>query len=271
MYESFYGFSEPPFSVAPDPMFLYFAKGHKTAWDFLEYSMINRSAISVITGQIGSGKTTLIRHLIGQVDRSISVGLVSNTSASFFELLQSILFSFKLEYKNKQKMEMFHTFVEFLIRDYGRGKHSLLIIDEAQNLSIESLEELRMLSNVNVDKDLLLQIVMVGQTDLRHKLSQPELKHLAQRLAVSHDIQRLDASETEGYINHRIQVAGYKDLRPLFDGQACAVVHQETEGTPRLINILCDAALVYGFGMQKKLIDGNIVAEAARDRRHFGI
>ena len=156
MYEAFYGFREKPFSIIPDPGFLYFSPKHRMAFDLLEYGLMNQAGFNVITGEIGTGKTTLIRHLLGQMSTDVTVGLISNTHQSFGELLQWILFAFNQDYRGKQKVEMFHTFLDFLVEQYGQGKRTVLIVDEAQNMSAETLEELRMLSNVNADKDQVL-------------------------------------------------------------------------------------------------------------------
>jgi general secretion pathway protein A len=270
MYEIFYGFREKPFSIIPDPGFLYLSKQHRMALDLLEYGMMNQAGFNVVTGEIGTGKTTLIRHLLGQMDRGVTVGLISNTHQSFGELLQWILFAFKLDYRGKGKVELFHTFVEFLISEYAQGRRTVLIVDEAQNMAPETLEELRMLSNVNADKDQVLQVILVGQAGLRDLLQRPDLEQFAQRIAVDYHLDPLDQDETARYIRHRLDVAGGTDPQ-LFDDAACVAVYEHTGGVPRLINLLCDTALVYGFAEQRKQIDGPLVHEVAADKARGGI
>ncbi len=270
MYEAFYGFREKPFSIIPDPGFLYLSRKHRMALDLLEYGLMNQAGFNVVTGDIGTGKTTLIRHLLGHMDRSMTVGLISNTHHSFGELLQWILFAFKLDYRGKEKVELFHTFVEFLISEYAQGRRTVLIVDEAQNMSPETLEELRMLSNVNADKDQVLQVILVGQARLRDLLQRPDLEQFAQRIAVDYHLEPLEGDETARYIRHRVAVAGGADP-DLFDDAACAAIHAYTGGVPRLINLLCDTALVYGFAEQKKRIGVQIVDEVMADKLRGGI
>jgi len=270
MYEAFYGFREKPFSIIPDPGFLYFSPKHRMAFDLLEYGLMNQAGFNVITGEIGTGKTTLIRHLLGQMGPDVTVGLISNTHQSFGELLQWILFAFNLEYRGKEKVEMFHTFLDFLVQQYGQGKRAVLIVDEAQNMSAETLEELRMLSNVNADKDQVLQVILVGQAGLRDTLRRPDLEQFAQRIAVDYHLEALNQDETRTYIRHRISVAGV-DNPELFEDAACVAVYQHSQGVPRLINLLCDTSLVYGFAEQKAKIDAQIVNDVAADKQKGGI
>ena len=270
MYEAFYGFREKPFSIIPDPGFLYFSPKHRMAFDLLEYGLMNQAGFNVITGEIGTGKTTLIRHLLSQMGPDVTVGLISNTHQSFGELLQWILFAFNLEYRGKEKVEMFHTFLDFLVKQYGQNKRAVLIVDEAQNMAAETLEELRMLSNVNADKDQVLQVILVGQAGLRDTLRRPDLEQFAQRIAVDYHLEALNQNETRTYIRHRINVAGV-DNPGLFDDAACDAVYQHSQGVPRLINLLCDTALVYGFAEQKAKIDAQIVNDVAADKQKGGI
>lgn len=270
MYEAFYGFREKPFSITPDPGFLYFSPKHRMAFDLLEYGLMNQAGFNVISGEIGTGKTTLIRHLLGQLGPDMTVGLISNTHRSFGELLQWILFAYGLEYKGKEKVEMFHTFLDFMLEQYAQNKRTVLIVDEAQNMAPETLEELRMLSNVNADKDQVLQVILVGQAQLRDLLRRPDLEQFAQRIAVDYHLEALDQEETRIYIRHRVTVAGGNNS-DLFDDTACNAVYQHSQGVPRLINLLCDTALVYGFAEQKHVIDAQLVHDVARDKMKGGI
>jgi len=270
VYETFYGFREKPFSIIPDPSFLYFSSKHSTALALLEYGLMNQAGFNVITGEIGTGKTTLIRYLLSQIDRDVTVGLISNTHRSFGELLQWILFAFKLEHRGKDKVEMFQDFLEFLLQEYSHNRRTVLIVDEAQNMTPDTLEELRMLSNVNTDKDQVLQLILVGQAELRETLRRPEMEQFAQRIAVDYHLASLEGEETRAYIRHRIKVAGGSDPL-LFDDAACDVVFQYSHGVPRLINLLCDAALVYGFAEQRPRIEARIIEEVAQDKQKGGI
>ncbi len=271
MYESFYGFDEKPFSLLPDPGFLFMSKKHRQALAMLEYGLMNQAGFTVITGEIGAGKTTLVRQLLGQIAKNleVTVGLVSNTHRSFGELMQWVLYAFKLEYRDKEKVELYQTFAEFLTREYESGKCTVLIIDEAQNLSLEALEELRMLANINADKDQVLQLVLVGQPGLRDMLRTPELEQFAQRIAIDFHLQTLDLQETCEYIKHRISVVGGDSN--LFEAAACVAVYYYTKGTPRLINVLCDTALVCGFAEQRKTIDADLIHDVVRDKTVGGI
>ncbi len=271
MYESFYGFDEKPFSLLPDPGFLFMSKKHRQALAMLEYGLMNQAGFTVITGEIGAGKTTLVRQLLGQIAKNmeVTVGLVSNTHRSFGELMQWVLYAFKLEYRGKEKVELYQTFAEFLSREYESGKRTVLIIDEAQNLSLEALEELRMLANINADKDQVLQLVLVGQPGLRDMLRTPELEQFAQRIAIDFHLQTLELQEACEYIRHRISVVGGD--RELFEAAACVAVYYYTKGTPRLINVLCDTALVCGFAEQRKVIDADLIHDVVRDKTVGGI
>ncbi|MCC6303542.1 MAG: AAA family ATPase [Gammaproteobacteria bacterium] len=271
MYESFYKLREKPFSLLPDPGFLYMSRNHRMALAMLEYGFMNQAGFTVITGEIGSGKTTLIRRLLGQIenDENYKVGLVSNTHRSFGELLQWILLAFRLEYRGKEKVELYQTLSEFLLREYDLGHRTILIIDEAQNLDIESLEQLRMLSNINAGKDQILQLMLIGQPGLRDMLRQPELEQFAQRIAVDFHLRPLDLQSTNDYIRHRLTVAGGDP--DLFEAAACVSVYYYTRGIPRLINVLCDTALICGYADQKSRIDADLIHDVVRDRSMGGI
>jgi general secretion pathway protein A len=270
MYESYYGFREKPFTILPDPDFLFLSFKHTMALDLLEYGLANQAGFNVITGEVGTGKTTLIRYLLRQVTHDVTIGLISNTHSHFGELMQWILLAFKLEFRSQSKVEMFQTFIEFLRSQQNQNKRVVLIVDEAQNMNVDTLEELRMLSNVNADKDQILQLILVGQPLLRETLRRPDLTQFAQRVAVDYHLEPLDREETAQYIQHRVVFAGGKDPQ-LFDSDACAAVYQHTKGTPRLINLLCDTALVYGFAENRKKIDVQLVQDAAWDKKKGGI
>ena len=271
MYEAFYRFNEKPFSLLPDPGFLFLSSKHRQALSMMEYGLMNQAGFTVITGEIGSGKTTLVRQLLKQLefDQTITVGLVSNTHQSFGELLQWVLLAFKLEYRSKEKVELYQTLADFMAREYDQGHRTVLIIDEAQNLGFEALEELRMLANVNADKDQVLQLLLIGQPGLRDMLRRPELEQFAQRIAIDYHLGTLDIQSTCEYIRHRLVVAGGDPN--LFDTAACVAVHYYTQGTPRLINVLCDTALVCAFAEQSPKIDADLIHDVIRDKTIGGI
>lgn len=259
MYESFFELREKPFSLLPDPGFLFMSRQHQQALTLLEYGLMNQAGFIILTGEIGSGKTTLMRHLVGRLDASFAVGLISNTHQSLGELIDWVCMAFDLKGDQNNKLEKYQSFINFLIDTYGKGRRVLLIVDEAQNLGVEKLEELRLLSNINAGKDLVLQLMLLGQPQLRDLLRQPDLEQFAQRVTASYHIGPLDQTETESYIRHRIVVAG--GTREIFTRDACQAVHHYSRGLPRLINLVCDTALVYAYGADLRVIDGNAIDE----------
>jgi len=269
MYETFFGFKEKPFSLLPDPGFLYLGKKHSTALSMLQYGLMNQAGFTVITGEIGAGKTTLIRRILNQAGQAVTVGLISNTHRAFGELLQWVTMAFGLEYKGMEKIELFDAFNNFLINEYAQGRTTVLIIDEAQNMDAQTLEELRMLSNINADKDQVIQLILVGQPQLRRTLMLPDLEQFVQRISVNYHLGLLEQEDTIEYIRHRLSVAGGDP--DLFDEMAGKLVHYYSRGVPRLINTLCDTALVYAFGEEKGVVDAALIKEVMRDRRQGGL
>ena len=268
MYEEFYGLKEKPFSIQPDPDFLYFGRRHSYAYAMMMYGVKNGAGFTVISGEIGCGKTTLVRHLLNNLDSNLVIGLVYNTHKEIGDLLEWIMLAFGLPYDGKSKVALYDTFQRFLIEQYGLGKRALLIVDEAQNLNPDALESLRMLSNINADKDQLLQIILVGQPQLKTLLMRPDLQQFAQRVAVDFHIKALDAAAVQEYIQHRLKIAGRET--PLFTPEACAKISEASHGVPRTINILCDTALVYGFSAGAEQIDLGLVEEVLSDKAEFG-
>ena len=268
MYEAFYGLKEKPFSIQPDPDFLYFGPRHRYAYAMMEYGIANSAGFLVISGEVGCGKTTLIRHLLNNLEHSHMVGLVYNTHREISDLFGWIMLAFGLPYEGLSKVGLYDAFQRFLIEQHGLGKRVLLIVDEAQNLNADAMESLRMLSNINADKDQLLQILLVGQPELKAMLARPDLRQFAQRVAVDFHIKPLDAAEVKIYIRHRLKVAGRE--KPLFTPEACATIAEASHGIPRSINILCDTALVYGFAAESAYIDLALVKEVLSDKTEFG-
>jgi general secretion pathway protein A len=269
MYERHFGLSEAPFALLPDPSFLYMSKDHSMALTLLRYSILNKQGFTVISGEVGSGKTTLINRILDELENDITVGLINFTHNAFGELSEWVLMAFGLEYREKSKVEIYDDFVKFLIEEYRKGQRVVLIIDEAQNMNARTLEELRMLSNVNAQKDYLLHLIIVGQPELRITLQQPELRQLAQRVSVFYHLGQLTLTETQAYIAHRLEVAGGNP--ELFSSEAVQYIWTEAKGVPRIINTLCDLSLVYGFSASQDYIDTAIVAEVLNDRQKMGL
>ncbi|NNF67527.1 MAG: AAA family ATPase [Gammaproteobacteria bacterium] len=269
MYEAFYGFSEKPFSLLPDPSFLYLGRKHRMALTMLQYGLMNNAGFTVITGEIGSGKTTLIRQLLDEIEEDVTVGLITNTHESFGDLLQWVLMAYGIEYKGMEKVELYEAFVQFVVGEYAENRRTVLIIDEAQNLSPKTLEELRMLSNINADKNQVLQMIMVGQPELRTMLMLPSLKQFAQRVSVSHHLDALNSEETVKYIHHRVSVAGGDPA--IFPAKSCSLIWYYSRGVPRVINSLCDTSLVYGFAEQSATVEPELIKDVVRDRKAGGL
>jgi type II secretory pathway predicted ATPase ExeA len=263
MYEAFYGFKDKPFSMLPDPGFLYLSKKHQAALTLLEYGLLNHVGFCVISGEPGAGKTTILRALLERVGDDVSVGLITNTHQSFGGLLDWVLSAYNLHRPELTQVEMHQVFMEYLIDEYANGRTVLLVVDEAQNLKPDTLEQLRMLSNVNTEKDQLLQVVLAGQPALKETLKLPKLMQFAQRIAVDYHLGPLSVEETCGYIQHRLVTAGAQ--KDVFTPAACERIFNYSGGTPRLINLLCETVLVYGFADQQEMIDVELVDEMVQE------
>jgi len=269
MYEQFYGVTERPFALLPDPAFLYLSQDHGMALTLLRYSLVNKQGFTVITGEVGAGKTTLINHLLDEMAEDVTVGLINFTHNAFGELSEWVLMAFGLEYRNKSKVEIYDDFVNFLIEEYRQGRRVVLVIDEAQNMEPRMLEEVRMLSNVNAQKDYLLHLILVGQPELRSILQKPELRQLTQRISVYYHIGELSEVEAKAYMHHRLQVVGGNP--ELFDEAAISMIWQEAHGVPRIINTIADLAMVYGFSAGRERIGVETVQEVLKDRSKMSL
>ncbi len=269
MYTEYYGLTEKPFSLTPDPSFLYLSKQHKMALTMLLYGLQSQSGVTVISGEVGSGKTTLIREILSHMDSSVNVGLISNAHNSFGNLLQWVLMAFNIKSEATDKATLYQIFVDFLINEYANNKRTVLIIDEAQNMDIETLEELRLLSNINADKHLVLQLVLMGQPELLETMQRYELRQLAQRVSVDYKLKPLGYRETKAYIQHRLKVANGSG--EIFDKYAVAAIYYHSSGIPRLINTLCDFALVYGFAEDAMQIPLELMLDVIKDKQQGGV
>jgi general secretion pathway protein A len=272
MYEEYYGFSEKPFSLTPDPKYLYKSASHASAFELLQYAVRRREGFVVITGDIGTGKTTLCRALLEQLDRKTFTALVLNPFLSEEDLLRLVLQEFGVVSREEvkrgrlaavSKQELIETLNEFLLSLQRIGAQALLIVDEAQNLPLQVLEQIRILSNLETEKEKLLQIVLVGQSNLKDLLRRPDLRQLDQRVSIRYDLKPLGAEETAAYVQHRLSVAGGGSA-VTFAPRALARVHQVTGGIPRLVNLLCDRTLLTAYSSRSIRIAPRDVTSAAR-------
>ncbi|MEP5152750.1 AAA family ATPase [Planktotalea sp.] len=264
LYTQFYGFSERPFTLLPDPDFIFWSKAHRRAFSVLDYGIQTHAPLTVVTGEVGAGKTTLLQHLLKDLDESKTVGLISNAQGNRGDLLRWILHVYGIEPDSSgDYVALFRQFQNFVIDEYSMARNVLLIIDEAQNLSIEVLEELRMLTNINSNKDELLQLILVGQPELRSKIQRPELRQFAQRVSAFYHLMPMDADTTTDYIRHRLQHVGGSgdEIAP----DAIAKIFEETGGIPRMVNKLSDITLVYGASDGLKVVGGDTVEEILED------
>ena len=271
MHEEYYGFVEKPFSLTPDPKYLYKSESHANAFDLLQYAIRRREGFVVVTGDIGTGKTTLCRAILDQLDRKTFTALVLNPFLSEDDLLRLILQDFGVVSRDEikrgrlagvSKQELIDTLNEFLLSLLPLRAGALLIIDEAQNLPRQVLEQIRILSNLETDKEKLLQIVLVGQLNLKDLLRSPELRQLDQRISIRYELKPLTREETSAYVSHRLTIAGGGAVVS-FAPKALDRVHQFSTGIPRLINLLCDRALLGGYSARTNRITPEMVTAAA--------
>ena len=264
MYTNFYGFSEAPFNVTPDPRFLYLTPSHREALASMLYGIMERKGFISIIGEVGTGKTTLIHTLLAKVDERVRAVFIFHTRLGFEELLKTILSELGMPVPDRGKASLLRALNGCLIQKLSRGENVTLIIDEAQNLDKEVLEELRLLSNLETPKSKLLQIVLVGQPELDARLDLLELRQLKQRIGIRRRIEPLSPEESGKYIDHRLRQVGSGGAK-VFTKDALVLVCRQSKGIPRMINTICDNALLIGYGLSKKRIDVEIVREVLRD------
>jgi general secretion pathway protein A len=271
MYEHFYQLKEKPFNLLADPAFLYLSKKHELALSYLEYGLSEQAGFIVITGEVGSGKTTLIKYLLTKLEKTpAKTAMIFNTNITPRELLELVLREWGITGVGKEKADCYNALYDFLLHEYTRRNQVVLIIDEAQNLSLETLEEIRMLSNLNDEKHPFLHIILLGQPNLRDRLNQKALEQLRQRIAVHYHLGPLDFEDTVHYIRHRLQKAGGQNPE-LFMADAIDSIYHHSRGIPRVINVLCDTALVYGFAEGAEKIGKPIIESVIEERVKGGL
>ena len=264
MYESYFGLIERPFSIAPDPQYLYMSARHKEAMAHLSYGLSQGGCFIVLTGEVGTGKTTLCRNLMTDLPDNVDLALILNANINETELLQTICDELKISYSidNSQK-QLLDLINQYLLSTFADNRHTVLIIDEAQLLSRDVLEQVRLLTNLETTKHKLLQIILIGQPELSDMLTRNDLRQLAQRVTARYHLGELKRSEIEEYVNFRLGVAGCK--QPLFSNQALGKLHQLTDGIPRKINVLADHALLSAYAQKLRLVDSNNIKESAKE------
>lgn len=264
VYLEYYGLTESPFDITPNPRFLFFSAKHREAFNHLLYGIRERKGFVQLTGEVGSGKTTICRALLEQLGANYATALILNPVLNPDQLMKAIAMEFGLEVKGLDRLETVAVLNQFLLEQAEKGREVVLIIDEAQDLTNELLEQVRLLSNLETDDCKLLQIVLMGQPELRNRLNDHRLRQLRQRITVRYHLTPLSRTEMSQYIQHRLQISGSKGL-PNFTGWALWRIHRYSKGIPRLVNALCDKSLLAGYVQQKDRIDYRTVGLAINE------
>ncbi|MEW6101789.1 MAG: AAA family ATPase [Candidatus Omnitrophota bacterium] len=265
MYCNYYGFKERPFNVTSDPEFFFLSRKHQEALSHLLYGVTQRKGIIVVTGEIGTGKTTLCRFFLNRLDRNIKTALILNPYFSEAQLLEAIVKDFGIRARENSRLTLVWELNKFLLNESRRGNNVVLIIDEAQNLKPPLLEQLRLLSNLETEKEKLLQVVLIGQPELNQRLELYELRQLRQRIMVRYHIAPLEPEEIKEYVHHRLKIAGASPSKIIFAQEAFPEIAHFSNGTPRLINALCDRALLAGFAQETSQIGLDIINRCVQE------
>ena len=269
LYLAHFGLRERPFSLLPDPDFLFWSPAHRRAYTILEYGVMTRAPITLVTGEVGAGKTTLVHHLLRNIGPQVQVGLIANAQGSRGDLLRWVHMALGQQTDPQATyVDLFAAFQRYLIAQYAAGSRVVLIFDEAQNLDRAMLEELRMFTNINAGKDELVQLILVGQPELRSMVRAPDMAQFAQRVAASFHLPAMDGETLAGYVAHRLQVAGGDPA--LFEPGALRLIHAASGGVPRLVNQLCDLALVYAYARNQQRVNRLAVRHVLDDGVFFG-
>lgn len=263
MYLEYFGLKDFPFRLTPDTDYLYMSPSHSRAISYMEYAVFNHEGFVVITGEIGSGKTTLIQKLLSEIDENINVAKIFQTQLDEVEFLQAVLVEFGLNPFSAKKVELLNMLNQFLIDSYMNNKHVVLIVDDSQNLSKRVLEEICMLSGVETQKEKILHVILVGQPELNKTLESPDMEQLLQRISLRYHMRALTEDETKNYVEHRLSVAGYTEK--LFDDESLEYAYKYCGGIPRLINTLSDTALTCLYADNEKLVTINTIKTAVEE------
>lgn len=268
MYQSFFGLNKSPFSLIPEPEYLYLSDHHKKALNTLRYGVFQQAGFTLLTGDIGCGKTTILQMLLNDIKSNVDIGLITNTHPSFGELLTWVLRAFNVENTANDEAERYRVFKRFMDKRQCSNRQVLLVIDEAQNMDFSALESLRLLSNINDNGKSMLQVILVGQSNLLDKINDPKLIQFAQRISIESHIKPLSYQETEEYIGHRLRVAGGRP--DIFSRKAVLAVFEHCGGIPRVINNICDLAMLFAFANDSG-VEYETVMEVVNERRTGGI
>jgi general secretion pathway protein A len=266
VYHDYYGLMRSPFEMTPDPSFLYLGETHREGLAMLVYAVRARKGFVVLTGEVGTGKTTLLHALLGQLDPEMPSAFIFNPRLEPLDFFHVLFDEFGIETPCRTKAEYLLTLNRFLIECLKKDRTALLIIDEAQNLSPEMLEEVRLLSNLETPTSKLLQIMLVGQPELNEMLDRPDLRQLRQRIVLRHHLRPFDSDELAQYVDERMRLAGYTG-KGVFKRGALKRLHELTGGVPRLVNVLCDGALLSGYTREQASLDGGMIDEVAKELR----
>jgi general secretion pathway protein A len=261
MYLQFHNLSEFPFNITPDPRFIYFTKHHREAFDHLLYGITQRKGFIELTGEVGSGKTTLIRAVLSKIGGNIATALVLNPSLTETQLLRAVISDFGIECTTRDRLSYIEALNRFLLDEYAAGRNVALFIDEAQDLTPQLMEQVRLLSNLETDQHKLIQIILCGQPELKERLRRPDLRQLRQRITIRYHLTPLSKEDTANYIGHRLTVAG-SDGTVIFSDGAIKEIHRYSKGSPRLINAVCDNALLAGYVARTREIDAACVKKS---------